>query len=284
MNTEVYEPAVEVEKVAGLLERLQRTFKEALRILKDPKLLSDERKLSGKLERLGKLGCDLPELSRSWQSLAGELEQWQKQRRQTLPLKFGRELGEAAASAGIEFATLTTDPPTYRLAPFTVEARFGKGLAVLSYAREALGETELDGAAILRARKRFLQALEGEAFDPQSYFDQLQTAYRRVKAQSDARPGERVELVELLPELAFLMQSPKFRSNPVRENFRPYGKVRLAYDLARLKRSGTLGKDGVRLTLGTATIGTTRKKDRVLYLEDFGGRGQYYLSIAFQRS
>ncbi len=79
-----------------------------------------------------------------------------------------------------------------------------------------------------------------------------------------------------------LMQNDRFKTDPTRENFKPYGKVRLAFDLARLRRSGQLEHQGARLTLGTATMGSTKDKSRVLYLED-AGRGQFYLSLAFGR-
>ena len=122
--------------------------------------------------------------------------------------------------------------------------------------------------------------LEGEDFVPEVFVEHLWLAYRRCLLTEKKPVGERVELVDLLPELAMLNQGPRFKLDPTRENFRPYGKVRLAFDLARLRKSGTLTHQGYRLSLGTATIGTTRQKDRVLYLEE-GGRGQYYLSLAF---
>lgn len=287
MSTEIREPITEVSRLAQRLGELQKTVKAVQKLLKDlssAKVLADDRKLTRSLEQLKKLEAGPPELSQEWREVAEGLERWQQHRKKTLPLTFGRELKEAATGAGVEFSTLTADPPAYRLAPFTVEARFGKGRAFLSYARLPVGEAELDVAAILIARERYLRALEGDDFEPETYFDRLLEAYRRVVAGSGARPGGRVELVELLPELAFLFQSTRFRSDPVRENYRPYGKVRLAYDLGRLKRAGCLAREDTRLALGTATIGTTRRKDRVLYLEDSSGRGQYYLTIGFHKA
>lgn len=256
------------------LEKLEKNLAATLKLvkeLKDPKVRADLRKLGQRLKKL-----EESELSEVRQ-LAKDLEAWRKEQERSRPLQFGRELKEAAEKASVGFATETSDPPCYRLDPLTVEADFTRGRATLGYARIPLGETELDPAAILKERERLTQALAGKDFQPEQFFETLHRAYKRA----GGRNGDRVELVEVLAELAFLMQSDKFLKNPVREHYKPYGKVRLAWDLARLRKAGLLQHDGRRFSLGTATIGTTKNKDRVLYLEGPGGKGQYYLTIAF---
>ena len=212
---------------------------------------------------------------------AEAVKAWCQNEERQRPLRFGKQLREAAEEQGLTCQTLGASPPTLRLDPVTVELDFKKGEAVLSYARLELGRTPLDASGILAERAKLLASLESPNFDPADYLARLFEAYRRCLAGLGQKMGERVDLVDLLPELAFLLQSDRFRKDPSREAFRPYGKVRFAYDLARLRRSRLLEHHGARLTLGTATLGSTRSKDRVLFLEE-AGQGQYYLSLAFQ--
>lgn len=275
MSTTATDPRERLVEALQALQTLEKSLKGATRLVKEVQGTGDLRKLKGKLDQLSKLELAVPNLK----SLAGELEQWRQSEERGRPLRFGRDLKEAAEEAGVTFASLTADPPSYRLDPLTVEADFARGMARLDYARMPLGECELEPKAILAHRQKMLAALEGEGFVPEEYFEKLHEAYRRCSLGKPA--GDRVELADLLPELAFLMQDKKFKTDPTRDHFRPYGKVRLAYDLGRLRRAGLLAHKGVRLTLGTATLGTTKSKDRVLYLEDIAGKGQYYLSVAF---
>lgn len=259
---------------------LERELKPGIKLLKEIQDLADTKKLKQKLEQMAKLTWSSQELTRRFSDLRDRLDEWRVHEERQRPLQFGRQLKEAAEAAGVSFSPLSSEPPVYRLDPLTVEASFSKGVARLDYARLPLGECSLEPADILEQRQRYLNALEGEEFDPKRFLELLWLAYRRALLTVGRPAGERVDLVDLLPELAILQQSDRFKADPTRENFRPYGKVRLAYDLARLRRSGHLDHNGARLTLGTATMGTTKQKDRVLYLEE-AGRGQYYLSLAF---
>lgn len=280
MSNVALDPGLEVDRCLSRLESLQTCLKTALKQLKQlqqPGTRADLRKLAGLLKKLQALDAPIPQVAEEWRVLARLLEQWRQEQQRARPLTFGRALKQAAEQAGVGFSTVTAEPPSYRLDPLVVEADFVRGHAGLSYARLPLGRTELEPATILRERQRLVTALDGKGFDPEQFFDRLQAAYHRAGGHA----GERVELVGVLPELAFLMQSSRFKSDPVQEHYRPYGKVRLAWDLARLKRHGLLSRHGRRLVLGTATIGSTRNKDGVLYLEASGGKGQYYLTIAF---
>lgn len=212
---------------------------------------------------------------------AATVKSWCANEERQRPLKFGKQLRDAAEAAGVPFQQLGASPPTMRLDPFTVELDFKKGEAELSFSRLELATVPLDPDQILRERARLLASLETADFEPAEYLKNVFEAYRRTLGSQGLKWGERVDLVELLPELAFLQQSERFRKDPTREAFKPYGKVRFAYDLARLRRARQLEHQGARLTLGTATLGSTRQKDRVIFLEE-AGQGQYYLSIAFQ--
>lgn len=274
------DPAAEIQARQQRLAELARPLRDAEKILKDlgdPKGLQDLKKVKSALPRLRSFR--MPEGDLDLASLAQVLESFVREQERGRPMFFGRALREAAEAAGVNFAPLTSDPPEYRLDPFTLAPEFAKGVAELRYARLPVAEVELDPKTILDARRKMLDALAGREFDGEAYFDTLLQAYRRVLGGKPL--GERVSLVDLLPEVAFLMQPERFRKDPSRDHYQPYGRVRLAFDLARLRKSGVLRRHGMRVSLGSATLGTTKKKDEVLYLEDEGGRGQYYLSLWF---
>lgn len=271
------DPAAEIQARQQRLAELGKPLRDAEKLLKDLGTLQDLKKLKSALPRLR--GFRMPEVDLDMPGLATVLEGFVREQERGRPMFFGRALREAAEAAGVTFAPLTSEPPEYRLDPFTLAPEFARGVAELRYARLPVAEVELEPSAILEARRKMLDALAGREFQGEAYFDTLLTAYRRVLGGKPM--GERVALVDLLPEIAFLMQSEKFRRDPSRDHYQPYGRVRLAFDLARLRKSGVLRRHGMRVSLGSATLGTTRKKDEVLYLEDEGGRGQYYLSLWF---
>jgi len=276
------DPAQQARACQKRLAEVAAPLREAEKLLKDladPKSAKDLLKMRATLTRLRGLRPFQVDLPNEVGELAARLEEWLREQERSRPLHFGRSLREAAEAVGLGFAVLTTEPPEYRLEPFTVGVDFRKGVAELRYPRLPLADVELDPGAILKVRHKMLEALQTDGFDTEAFFDRLLSAYRRILAGRPA--GERVNLVEVLPEVAFLSQSQRFRRDPLRDHFQPYGRVRLAWDLARLRRCGGLHRNGWRLGLGTATMGTTRNKQDVLYLEDEGGRGQYYLSLWF---
>ncbi|MFN8607566.1 MAG: hypothetical protein U0931_08540 [Vulcanimicrobiota bacterium] len=261
-------------------ESWEKFSKQQVKLWRDLSELIHKADLAKAQKLLAQLqGLAQPELPGT--QAAQAVKDWCEQEERQRPLRFGKALREAAEAAGISFQQLGASPPTLRLDPFTVELDFKKGQAEISYARLELASVPLDCEQILRERTRLLASLDSSDFEPTDYLARVHEAYRRTLASQGLKWGERVDLVEILPELAFLQQSERFRKDPVREAFKPYGKVRFAYDLARLRRARQLEHQGARLTLGTATLGSTRQKDRVLFLEE-AGQGQYYLSIAFQ--
>lgn len=258
-------------------EKYSKAQQKTLRDLKDSLQRADLARAQKLLSQLQ--SSPAPELPDT-QSLAA-VREWCQHEEKQRPLKFSRALREAAEAAGVPCQMLGNEPPTLSLEPLTVELDFRKGEAILSYARLELARVGLDSSRVLQERQRLVDSLETADFNPSEYLARLYEAYRRCLSSAGLRWGERVDLVDILPELAFLQQSEKFRKDPSRDTFRPYGKVRFAYDLARLRRSRQLEHQGARLALGTATLGSTRHKDRVLFLEE-AGQGQYYLSLAFQ--
>ena len=180
------------------LTDLARPFKDAERLLKDlsePRTRQDLKKVGVLLSRLRALPPVQTELAAELAPLVETLEAFVREQERSRPLYFGRSLREAAEAQGVAFSALTSEPPEYRLDPFTVGADFRKGSAELRYARLAVCEVDLDPEALLKARLKMLEALQTKDFCPELFFDRLLTAYRRVLG--GRAMGERINLVDL---------------------------------------------------------------------------------------
>jgi len=204
----------------------------------------------------------------------------QRERANERKVQFGRMLNESAESLGLTCKMITTEPMEFSLPPFTVTVNLDQNLARIHYARLALEELPAKPERITAALQKNLKILE-TGWSSEQFFDALHNAYRMQLFEKKGREGERVVLADLLAGVALYFQSDKFRADPVADNYRAYGRVRMAYDLSRLRRNGLLQRSGWRLNLGAATGSSTQNKKGVLYIEDSPGQGQYYLTIWF---
>lgn len=196
----------------------------------------------------------------------------------------GVELKGACERAGLGFRVVSReDPVEVRIPPLLLRLDFRRGQADLLFAREVVGSTRPEAAAILTAHQTACRKLD-TAFVPEEFFDECISAYRAALAAAGQPFGDRLEILDFLPYLAIAKQSKRFRASPAKENFTPYGKGRLAFDVLRLRRAGVLSRNGFRINFGVATGTTATQKARVIYLEDEQGDGEYKLTIFFTQT
>ena len=212
-------------------------------------------------------------------AILAQVRSWLTEQEQSRRRRLNAELRAACQQAELELLVLAREPLELRLPPISVLVDYERNRAELRFADGVLQRCEVEAGAIMQARKKALDQLEGRHWDAPAFLELLLKAWRRVARGA----GGWVELVDVLPELTLLRQDKKFRRDPSARNFKPYPRVCFAYDLWRLRRDRCLSHDGWRLTLGTATGGSTRDKSRVLRLEDERGQGQYHLSLRFVR-
>lgn len=242
----------------------------------------DLKKLAATVDKVGE---KLPEQVRQQADVAellGRIRTWIDEAGERLRRRLGRQLREACTNAGLEFRVVSRESPVeVRIPPFAVALDFDKGQAVLKFARLEVARAPAEAGAILAAHARARRELD-TVFDPQQFFSRCHRAWRAARA-ANADNGERVEILDCLPYLAVEMQSPRFRVDPIGENFKGYGRIRFAWDVLRLRRARMLTQDGLRMNLGVATGTTASQKKRVLYFEDEDGNGEYKLTIFFTR-
>jgi len=224
------------------------------------------------------VGLDL-DLSELLEAVAQD----QRERAKIRRLAFGKELNEAARGENMTCRLITGDPMEFSLPPFAVAVDLGRNRATLTYARLPVGELPAKPDKIMGAIKKQLKAFEA-GWSPERFFEALLEAYRTELFRVRKPAGERLEIVSLLPGVAFLFQNARFQLEPLSGNYRSYGRFNMAWDLASLRRKGLLEQKGFRLNLGAATGSSTKNKKSVLYIEEGAGRGQYYLSLWFTPS
>jgi hypothetical protein len=266
----------EVDKKSKEISKLQK----ALQKLASAEMLESPRKVKEACKLLEQSNPKAFGLDIDFAELLESTAADQLQRANERKVKFGRMLNESAESQGFTCKMITTEPMEFSLPPFTVVVNLDQNLVHINYARLALAELPAKPDQITAALQKNLKVLE-TGWSSEQFFDALYDAYRMQLFEKKDRRGERVVLTDLLARVALSFQGDKFRSDPVADNYRAYGRVRMAYDLSRLRCNGLLQRSGRRLNLGTATGSSTRNKKGVLYIEESPGQGQYYLSIWF---
>jgi hypothetical protein len=252
----------------------------ALKKLAFADTLDSPRKVAGAIRILKKsdpaeLGLDF-----NFTELFDTLTVDQARRTEARRLAFGRALAEQAQGAGLTCELLTSDPMELALPPFTVVVDLTENLARLCYARLTVEELGAKPNLITEAHQKNLEKLES-GWTSQQFFDALFGAYQIQRIRQKLPRGERVDLSDIVSIVAFDFQNPKFFADPLVNHYRDYARYRFAYDLARLRRAGSLERNGYRLSLGVATGATTRNKGNVLYIEEGKNTGQYYATLWF---
>ncbi len=183
--------------------------------------------------------------------------------------------------AGIEITQLTEHPLAVLISPMVAELDMPASRARILYSREVVDEVDLDARLILDAREKAMKHIRDLAADSPAFFDAMLRAYRMVLLVRGLESSERVDIVDMLAPLAFLQVDIGNWRKFDPEKAPAYPRYLLAYQLQKLQRDGLLIKDGLRVELGTATGGSTRNKQDVIFIPTSPTDGQYYLSIRF---
>ncbi|MCF8130263.1 MAG: hypothetical protein K9N10_17270 [Deltaproteobacteria bacterium] len=268
-----------LDPVSEKMKALTRVQK-GLKSLCSPGFLESPDKVDAAALALEQFDPKAVGLDLDFSELLNALAEDQRERANVRRLAFGKELNEAAQRENMTCRLITGDPMEFSLPPFAVAVDLGRNRATLTYARLPVGELPAKPDKIMGAIKKQLKAFEA-GWSSERFFEALLEAYRTELFRIRKPAGERLEIVSLLPGVAFLFQSARFRLEPLSGNYRSYGRFNMAWDLASLRRKGLLEQQGYRLNLGAATGSSTKNKKNVLYIEEGAGRGQYYLSLWF---
>jgi hypothetical protein len=115
--------------------------------------------------------------------------------------------------------------------------------------------------------------------EPERFVNAVAGAYRALLARRGKASGDRVELAELYPEVAFALQPDRFRDEVDRGTLQPYPRVQFVHDLLRWRAERGLAAGDHRADLGVAVAGAATQKRRAFWLEDEAGAGMFYASF-----
>jgi hypothetical protein len=176
--------------------------------------------------------------------------------------------------------------PELKCGILTLIFSFGKGGIVkvyygprISLLKKVPVESKKIGEAVLSILKELNDPpLDDEQFIKQIYMSYLSALMREGRRDEDEQPCA-VPIVGVMQEMAFLRQKRSFRTDPTREHFTSYGRVKFSYDLARLKTRRLGGKE---LRLGVASMQQTKSEKTSLWVPKLvQGNGTHYASVLF---
>ncbi len=208
-----------------------------------------------------------------------------KGEKEALRERFGRELKDLLEKEGM---AIKGQYPDLKIGILTLEVNFDFNYATLYWGNKLeiiKRRLSLKPPLIVKAVREFYHSLRREEFEAKLFLQGLFSAYKRFLSSANKIEGEKVFLVDLLPELAFQRQGKEFREDPKRRNFREYPRYRFSYDLYQLKRSGLKEINGFTFYLSVATFDQTLEKRKALWVPtNEEGEGTYYSYIAFKAS
>ncbi len=268
---------VQLDKLAGHIRKTKTAVAKSAKA-------GDWNNILDAAKQLNELALEAAEWAGTGRKQAVEWESRVNIERSAKQRDFSVELRETAQKEGMAVSTITLSPPEYRLGKFTLLPDFANGKVTIQYCRMTAAETVLDAAAVLEAVRGLEAQLDGAEFNAEKCFSDMLVAYKRRLILEGKAIGERINLVDMVQELAFQRGLAEVSRKKRTVKQRPYDRIQFAWDLLRTWRElHGLECNGRRLNLGTATINSTKNKQSVLFLDEGGTHGQYYLSVWFTK-
>jgi len=163
---------------------------------------------------------------------------------------------------------------------FALDFDFTGGKAEVWYGpkKELLGTTKLSAVEIVKRINTFIRIAEAPELTEEKFRELLDSAYERAKAIS--KKSGKIPIVSILAEMAMLVQSPSFKSDPTKDKFAGYGRAQFSYHLYKLAR-GRYQDKLVRLEI--APMSLTRNRANHLWVPtNESGEGHVYAYLSFE--
>jgi len=223
--------------------------------------------------------ADTKTLRESISSWLNKKHQEKERLKKDFEAKFAYELETALKDKGF---LLKGSYPTLRTKIFTLKLDFRKQAMTIWYGpeQECMGKERLDPKRIARKIESIYNGLSKRTFDERQFLEKVYNAYQRLLRWKGWQQGVKVPIVDVLGELAFLMQGTDFRINPSRDRYRSYSRAHFSYDLYRLSQRSY--KDRA-LELEMATMAMSKSRANYLWIPDNEeGDGHIYSSLSFR--
>ena len=235
-----------------------------------------------RLTDLGKL-----ELPRLIESLGTGLEEMTAAAKKSAERELVRLLGDLEGLLKDAGLTLSGHYPELLCGVFTIvfettakgmTASIFYGPRIARLASVPGGDVEKIAAALVDATKE----LEDSLIETDRFHELLHRAWTQVHARRGNQSSQGpLPIIEVLTELCFARQTDRFRRNPVRVAFQPYGQVSFSYQLLRQGRRSDEARE---LVLGIATREDVKKKESLWIPRKQGGLGTHYSTLTYRRA
>lgn len=272
---------MDLKQIIEVFATLKKNVSSSSKVLKEIFNLEQNR-----IENLPKLKVRLAKLDEIIKQSGQSIDQrevlfkWAEQYKQDLlnseeQIKnhFGVELEQELKKIGL---LLSGQYPELKAGLFTMELFFDKGTVTLWYGskQERLAQCRLLSHEVASHIEKFRQQL-GAHLDNDTFLKKLQDAYFRAAGNNQ---GESIPITTVLTEIAFLLQSQQFRSDPRQNNYKGYSRADFSYDLFRIRQA--VNKN---LHLTVATRANTRRRQDFLWIpDDESGKGTTYSHLQFR--
>ena len=168
--------------------------------------------------------------------------------------------------------------PLLRAGFFSIEVNFNMNNATIWYGprQERLIQMALSVSKIAGKIDYFRKNL-GSDLGNGNFFEKLKKAYYRA---TNGHRGEPANIVNVMAEMSYLVQSGRFFQDPKRDNYRSYGRADFSYDLFKFRNENIGQKVRERVKLKVATRAHTRRRSDFLWIpDDERGGGTVYSHI-----
>lgn len=198
--------------------------------------------------------------------------------------EFGKELDRMLKEKGIN---LRGQYPTLYIGIYKLEIDFSKGSAKIFFGPELLKSgVILNPSKIISTIDSLEIELKDRKIDYTDFSKKLYEAFVRASKlyMSESSTGEqKVTITAVFNELTLALQSPAFRRNPTKENFRGYNRWLFGYDLYKLKELKRNVINNKEWGLIIATMEAAKKEEHYLWVPaNMAGEGNRYSYIFFR--
>jgi hypothetical protein len=193
---------------------------------------------------------------------------------------FGRLLEELLSKSGFR---LEGNFPEFKVKLFLLETDMQTAKCKVWYGHkeEFLNSVPLNPESLHKAITSAYNKIARRNFDDARFIESLYQAYSAYITKQHKQMGDEVGIIDILLEMNFQQQNPRFLANPRRNTFEEYPREYFSYDLFRLRKRET---NDYALSLGIATREQNRRRESYLWIpSDESLQGNVYSRLSFRR-
>ncbi len=209
------------------------------------------------------------------QPVKSMMPEWEEQAKKS----FGKRLEDALKQVDFE---LSGHYPLLKAMFYTIEVKLETNSVVIWYGpeQERLDACKLIPEIAAKKLEASHKKIVNRDLDDETFLLNLFEAYKTATHHIEKKIGDSIPVSDILLEYALLVQSKKFRTNPVKSSYKEYGRVFFSYDLYRLTERTIENHE---LSLVTATRAYTRRRAGFLWIpSNEKGDGTYISHIRFR--